>query len=201
MCTSCGCGDLPNDHGDSRNITLLILRCAAEAADVTLQQAAANIGAAAASLTPQPEPEPEDIVIKSLVAGAPKRFVLGVAYPASQIIDGRVDRTDGHREFMTADEVEAAAWDYARNHRRIGFYHVDGTEGHADLVESYIYRGPDWVTTDIDGKEQVIKAGDWVMGAILDEPAFDLVVKRKADGWSVDGVARRRRKPVPIQTK
>jgi hypothetical protein len=189
VCTSCGCGRPDDDHGDSRNITLTILRCAAEAAGISTQQAAANIAACFPTDTVEVAID-VDPVLKALdVAGVPKRFVLGVAYPA--------DRLDGHDEFMTKEEVEKAAWDYARNHRRIGFYHVDGTEGHADVVESYIWRGPDWITTDIDGKEQVIKAGDWVMGAILDQPGFDLVRRRKADGWSVDGVARRRKYKLP----
>lgn len=114
----------------------------------------------------------------------PKRFVLGVAYPS--------DRVDGHGEFMSPDELEKAAWDYARNGRQIGFYHADGTTGHADVVESYIYRGPDWETDDIDGCTQVIKSGYWMLGAILDEPGFELVTTQKADGWSIDGMARRR---------
>lgn len=197
MCTSCGCGRPDDGHGDSRHITLTVLRCAAEAAHIPTEQAAANIAAcfpieiAGEAVDVQPLEQP-DAVIKALdIAGAPKRFVLGVAYPANKV--------DGHGEFMSADEVETTAWDYARNHRRIGFFHVDGTEGHADVVESYIWRGPDWMTTDIDGREQVIKSGDWVLGAILDEPGFDLVRRRKADGWSVDGAARRRRVKAPAR--
>jgi hypothetical protein len=190
---SCGC-ETDSDHGDARHITLLILRCAAEAAGISTQQAAANIAAAfppeIAGTAVEVEPLEPDPVMKALeVVGTPKRFVLGVAYPA--------DRIDGHHEFMTVDEVERTAWDYARNHRRIGFFHVDGTESHAEVCESYIYRGPDWVTADIDGKDQVIKSGDWMLGAILDEPGFDLVRRRKADGWSVDGLARRRKRKAP----
>ena len=190
MCLSCGCNSPADDHGDSRNITLLILRCAAEAAGISAAAAAANIAAGfPAESEPEPEPEAEQVMKALAVSPNPQRFVLGVAYPAN--------RVDGHGEFMRPEELEKAAWDYARNHRRIGFYHADGTEGHADVVESYIWRGPDWVTTDIDGREQVIKAGDWVLGAILDEPGFHLVTTRKADGWSVDGVARRHRTTRP----
>lgn len=212
MCLSCGCvlngGSPTDDHDDEANITIGNLTAAANApaCGCSIEQAARNVLASVLKIQADQETVViEDIaadpVIKALeAADAPRRFVLGVAYPASKIVDGKVDRTDLHREFMTVDEVELAAWDYARNHRRIGFFHVDGTEGHADLVESYIYRNPNpWEITDIDGQMQVIKTGDWVMGAILDEPGFELVKKRKADGWSVDGVARRRRKLVPIQ--
>jgi Putative phage serine protease XkdF len=195
VCLSCGCvpsgGSPTDDHGDPANLTLGDLTDAANAQGMAVNQAAQNICDSLATMEAAQEVEMTgdggdiDVVVKAL-AVAPKRFVLGVAYPA--------DRVDGHGEYMTADQLEATAWDYARNHRRIGFYHVDGTEGHADVVESYIYRGPDWVTSDIDGREQVIKAGDWVLGGILDEAGFDLVRRRKADGWSVDGMARRRRK-------
>lgn len=130
-------------------------------------------------------------VVKTIVAPQnPKRFVLGVAYPAN--------RVDGHNEYMAPDELEKAAWEYVRKHRNVGFFHADGTGGHAEIVESYLYRGPDWHTTDIDGGEQVIKSGDWVLGAILDEPGFALVTSSKADGWSLDGVARRRITKRPV---
>lgn len=204
-CLSCGCvlqgGSPTDDHDDDANITIGDLTEAANAPACAcgLNQAAQNIVDSLAVIQAKQAAEAreleelgEDVVLKALVPGVPKRYVLGVAYAA--------DDLDGHKEFTSAAEVEKAAWNYARNHRRIGFYHVDGTETHADLVESYIYRGPDWVTTDIDGQEQVIKAGDWLIGGILDEPGFDLVVKRKADGWSMDGAARRRKYRIPRST-
>lgn len=43
MCVSCGCGQLNDDHGDKRNITLSDLRSAAQAADIDVQTAARNI--------------------------------------------------------------------------------------------------------------------------------------------------------------
>jgi len=202
VCLSCGCvasgGSPTDDHDDDANITLGDLTAAANApaCGCSLNQAAENILdsllkiQAAREVAIEGDGGSVDAVMKALeITDVPKRFVLGVAYPANKV--------DGHGEFMSPEELEMTAWDYARNHRRVGFYHFDGTEGHADVVESYIYRGPDWETTDIDGQTQVIKAGDWVMGAILDEPGFALVLKRKADGWSVDGAARRRRRPAP----
>lgn len=201
MCLSCGCvlngGSPTDDHDDDANFTIGDLTEAANApaCACSLNVAAQNIVDSLAVVQAKQQADfdkdlgeladEEDVVIKALVPGVPKRYVLGVASAA--------DDLDGHGEFTSAEEVEKAAWNYARNHRRIGFFHVDGTETHADLVESYIYRGPDWVTTDIDGNEQVIKAGDWLLGGILDEPGFDLVLKRKADGWSMDGLARRRK--------
>ena len=43
MCLSCGCGDCFNDHGDPRNITLGGLAAAADAAGISIRQAAANL--------------------------------------------------------------------------------------------------------------------------------------------------------------
>ena len=198
MCVTCGCGAVHDDHGNDANITIEDFGAAGAAVGIPIETVFANVAAAMPGMAaPQPDDDDdvddddsEDIVLKALaLAESPQRFVLGVAYPA--------DKLDGHGEFMTRKELELTAWDYARNHRRVGFFHANGTEGHADVVESYVYRGPDWATADIDGGEQVIKAGDWVLGAILDEPGFALVTSRKADGWSVDGVAKKRRARAP----
>ena len=114
----------------------------------------------------------------------PKRYTLGLAYAPH--------RLDAHGEGMTADEVEQTAWGYLRK-QEIGLFHQDGTVGHARPVESYIYRGPDWRLTDASGGEQIIKAGDWLLGAIWDPGAWDLVKKGKINGWSMDGLGRRRK--------
>ena len=113
----------------------------------------------------------------------PERYVLGVAYPAN--------RVDGHGEFMTAATVQKAAWDYLRK-GQIGLHHADGTTGHAEIVESYVYRGPDWHQIAADGTTQVIKSGDWLVGAVFDEPTWADVQSGKFNGWSIQGLAARR---------
>jgi len=193
VCLSCSCisegGSPTDDHGDPRNITVGDLNQAAEAAGVTAEVVAQEI---VASLAASEAPEPEDVVVKRLaVPDNPQRFVLGVAYPA--------DCVDGHDEFMSAADVEQTAWDFLTDHRRLGFFHADGTEGHADVCESYIYRGPDWVTQDIDGNEQVIKSGYWMLGARTDPAGFEVIVSEAADGWSMDGLAARRTVRAPVR--
>jgi len=47
MCLSCGCGEPDADHGDPRHITMAMLKKAAEAAEITAQEAAQNIAATA----------------------------------------------------------------------------------------------------------------------------------------------------------
>ncbi len=44
MCVSCGCGQVNDDHGDDRNITMKDMRSAAQAANIDVQTAARNIG-------------------------------------------------------------------------------------------------------------------------------------------------------------
>ncbi|HLV98482.1 MAG TPA: hypothetical protein VKT82_07360 [Ktedonobacterales bacterium] len=43
MCVSCGCGQVNDDHGDDRNITMKDMRSAAQAANIDVQTAARNI--------------------------------------------------------------------------------------------------------------------------------------------------------------
>jgi hypothetical protein len=143
----------------------------------------------AAAVEPEPVPD-EAVVTKRLsVPENPKRYVWGVAYPS--------ERADGHHEWMSADELERTAWDFCRKGRRIGFYHADGTMGHGTVVETGIWRGPDWETTDIYGNSQVIKTNDWTMGIELDSIGFEQVVGENADGLSMDGVTKRRIRRLP----
>jgi hypothetical protein len=108
-----------------------------------------------------------------------QHYVLGLAYQAG---------LDEHRDFFTADELEKAAWEFAKGARDVGIFHADDTIGHVQIVESYIYRGPNWTVGDT-----VIKAGDWLVGGICDDAAWRLVKERLVTGWSPQGSATRRR--------
>lgn len=121
----------------------------------------------------------------------PQRYVLGIAYQAGP--DPRIAKgQDGGRDYFTAAELEKAAWRFLADGPRVGLFHLDGTDadgGAAQVVESYIYRGPDW---DL-GDGIVAKSGDWLVGAVLSERAWQLYKAGKITGWSPQGVARRRR--------
>ncbi len=119
---------------------------------------------------------------------ADSHIAFGVAYPA--------DRLDGHFEFMTAESVQKAA-DSFRHSGQIGLHHADGTIGVGEVQESYIYRGPDWHTLGADGKEQVIKAGDWMLGVKFDAQTWRQIRTGRVTGWSIQGLARRRRQETP----
>lgn len=43
MCLTCGCGEPNADHGDDRHITLDDLRAAADAAEISAEEAAGNL--------------------------------------------------------------------------------------------------------------------------------------------------------------
>lgn len=111
-------------------------------------------------------------------------YSLGVAYPA--------DRTDGHGDFMKANTVRETAWGFIAKGAKVGLMHADGTEGHGQVAESYIYQGPDWATAGADGNQQVIKAGDWLVGVLWDAPTWRLIKTGRFTGWSIQGTGTRR---------
>ncbi len=43
MCVSCGCGEIHDNHGDPRHLTLEAVEQAAEAANLTVDQVVQNI--------------------------------------------------------------------------------------------------------------------------------------------------------------
>lgn len=130
----------------------------------------------------------EGIVVKS---EDERRYTLTVAYPADKA-DVAV-AADGHLDFASKAAVEDAAWGYMTAYRDVGLHHADGTSGAGQLVESYIYRGPDWVVKAANGDEVVIKAGDWLMGTIWPPETWERWKSGELGGMSPQGGARRRR--------
>lgn len=107
------------------------------------------------------------------------RYTLGIAYPA--------DRLDVHGEYTTADELEKAAWRFAKAGLRApGIQHKNGTDGAGRVVESYIYRGPDWQMGD-----EVVKSGDWLIGVLWEPSTWDSIKKGALTGFSIQGYAKR----------
>ncbi|HEY3718379.1 MAG TPA: XkdF-like putative serine protease domain-containing protein [Jatrophihabitantaceae bacterium] len=117
-----------------------------------------------------------------------QRYVLGVAYQAGP--DPKIKKgADGHRDYISGEELEKAAWSFlAGGQPEVGLFHAEHTTGHAQVVESYVYRGPDW---DL-GDGVIVKAGDWLVGAVLDDIAWELYKSGHVTGWSPQGKARRR---------
>lgn len=121
-------------------------------------------------------------------AGEPQRYLLGIAYqagPDPRIVTG----ADGSRDFFSPEELEKAAWAFMRTTRSIGLFHEDGTEGHAEVVESYIHRLGPYAMTD----GTTVNPGDWLIGVICDEIAWNLYINGDITGFSPQGSATRRR--------
>ncbi len=129
------------------------------------------------------------VAVNVIKAQDERRYSLGLAYPAM-----RVDKAvaqDGHRDFVSAEALEKTAWEFLKG-GGVNIFHKSGTDGHAEVVESYIYRGPDWTfTSPVDHKEYVVKAGDWMLGTVWDEHGWSLVKAGLVNGWSPEGGARR----------
>lgn len=115
-----------------------------------------------------------------------RRYTLTVAYPADRA-DVAV-AADGHRDFASKAAVEDAAWNYLRKGGKVGLWHADGTEGAGEVVESFIWPGDDWATKT----GYVVKAGDWLVGIVWDEPSWEMVKAGKIGGVSMQGSAKRR---------
>jgi hypothetical protein len=140
----------------------------------------------------EPEPEPwngEGVAGKLVKAQPDRRYTLMVAYPANKC-DVAVAK-DGYQDFAGEDAVEDAAWNYMLKSRNIGLWHQDGTDNSGDVVESYVYRGPDWPIQAADGSTHVIKAGDWLMGIRWGEQAWEDVLAGRINGVSMQGIAER----------
>ena len=43
MCLDCGCGELNESHGDSRHITMDLIRSAAQASEISVDEAIKNM--------------------------------------------------------------------------------------------------------------------------------------------------------------
>lgn len=120
-----------------------------------------------------------------------QRYVLGIAYQAGP--DARIMRgADGGRDYFTKAELEKASRAFMKSTRAIGINHEDGTVGAAEVVDSYTWPdgAPDW---DVSGDgDVVVKSGDWLIGAVLDEHAWALYKSGKLTGFSPQGTAIRR---------
>lgn len=190
-----------DDHGDARSITTLLLKGAAEVAGISPQKAAENILETTKEKLARAVEEDwqltratvNEAYLESIIrATQEKQYTLGVAWGLDP---DKKPAMDGHRVVASPEVLEQAAWNFMRQ-RRVGLYHQDGTLGHGEVVESYIYRGPDWELPDVAGNKQVIRAGFWLVGNLWDDIAWRLIKRGLIDGLSPQGTARFRQAKV-----
>lgn len=127
----------------------------------------------------------EGVAGKIVKSDAARQFTLTVAYPANKPDVGKA--RDGHRDFAAEDDIEQCAWNYLLKSRNVGLWHEDGTDGAGQVVESYIYRGPDWHV----GESTVVKSGDWMLGVRWSDQAWAEVESGRVNGLSMQGTAKR----------
>jgi|HubBroStandDraft_6_1064221.scaffolds.fasta_scaffold03839_2 hypothetical protein len=188
MCLTCGCGRSDDAHGDSRHITLTDLRSAAEAANLSVLDAATNLTKAISLVSKTIDRgDVAGLVIK---ADDTKRFLLTVAYPAWKP-DVAV-AADGHIDVAPADVVERACWNFMRKGARLGMYHQRDVTDEAEVVENYIYRGDPWVIKAANGTEQLVMPDDWLVGIVCSPSTWSLYKSNAIGGVSPQGGARRR---------
>jgi hypothetical protein len=208
MCVTCGCGQVKKDHNDPRNLTKKDFHNAGKAAEMDMHHVVANINQeynqgnlgkgkpkkeegklAPVGIWENPDwgtEEPSHATRLQIVAKAStKRYTLGVAYmPDHPDVSIALD---GHQDKISPEELEKTAWGFM-SHPEVGLEHQHGTEGAGIVVESYIYRGPDWrISPDL-----VIKAGAWLVGVIWNPEAWKKVLSGEIKGFSPQGVAKRK---------
>lgn len=212
MCVTCGCGKPKDDHGDKRHLVRKDFRRAAEAAELDMHHVVANITTAYdtgelgkgeakpedGKLAPYIQVEREAVerarsrtndndavgAVRVLKSVAEQRYTLGVAY-----LPDHPDVTkamDGHRDKISAEELEQAAWRYLRKHRHVGLHHLPGTGNAGEVVESYIWRGPAWKIAGI-----TVPTGAWMLGIIWSPEAWEKVKSGEINGLSPQGTTRR----------
>lgn len=132
----------------------------------------------------------DTIAMHVIKAQEEKRFTYGLAYPAMKADTARA--ADGMIDFASASVIEAASWAWMLKSRDVGLMHDDSLGGgHAQVVESHIWRGEPWTTKAADGSMVTISPGDWCIGVIWSPQAWEQVRKGLIRGYSMQGAARR----------
>ncbi len=187
MCWTCSCGDLEQRH-DARGLTTQDMQGAADQAGTDIPGVVKSIVGSLAHFNPAMAEggDMTKVGCEVFKSSEERRYTLGVAYPANKPDVGKA--ADGFRDFASPEALEQAAWSFMRKGAAIGLDHVDGTDGAGTVVESYVYRGPDWPQDN----GYVVKAGDWLLGVVWDEPSWGDIKAGRRTGYSPQGGATRR---------
>jgi hypothetical protein len=128
-----------------------------------------------------------------IVKAEEQRYTLGAVYAPGEV--------DFHGDTMSAEEIEKAAWSFAKKDgltHRVGLMHTSGTEGAGEVVESYVWRSPKWEFKDVSGRDQTIAPGAWMLGVVWTPEAWKKIKSGAVTGLSLQGVARKWQKGVEV---
>lgn len=112
---------------------------------------------------------------KILKADTETHYITGVVY------EPMVE--DAHGNYMSADEIKKAAYNYTKEGSKIDIQHSFEQVSKADVVESYI------APCDMTVNEEVVKAGTWLMTVeVTDTEIWEKVEKGEITGFSMGGI-------------
>lgn len=176
---TCGC-EIPDAKHDRAAIYWDDLTAAAADAGISPQEAARNITAATEQMSKRFH------VVK---AQDEKRFLLMVGYSPNRMPKRGAD---GFVDIASPEVVEKACWRFMVNGAGAGLMHKAGGEKAFKVVENSIYRNDEpWVVTAVDGTQQTIRKGDWLIGVICSPQVYDDFKAGKYGSGSLQGGASR----------
>lgn len=118
------------------------------------------------------------------------RFLLMVAYSPNRM---PLRGADGKTDLASPRVLEKACWHFMAKGAKTGMWHESGHESEAVCVENYVYRNPvSWAVKNGE-HETVIKEGDWIVGFVLSEPAWEMYKAGEIGGVSMQGAASRKK--------
>ncbi len=92
---------------------------------------------------------------------------------------------DAQGEVYSAEVIRESAWNWASFYQNFDIQHVAFANDRIRLVESWI------APCDLEIDGQPVKAGTWLVGAVIEDPALWAAVKRgELTGWSMNGLSR-----------
>ena len=122
-----------------------------------------------------------------------KRYTFGVVYLATDKVADPV--LDTHEEFILADDLQAAQWDYVRSgNRNIYLQHGVAAAVIGEIVDIVAWPfevNAEFTTGDDEEQTVVVPANSIWMGVIWTEEAWPLVKDGSIAGLSMGGWSRR----------
>ncbi|KKN41045.1 hypothetical protein LCGC14_0727330 [marine sediment metagenome] len=150
-------------------------------------------------LAPVEGPEPAsapvegpELAFRTVTKAADKRYTFGVVYLAT---DKAADPVlDTHEEFVLADDLQIAQWDYVRKgNRNIYLQHGDASTVIGEIVDivAWPFEVSAEFTAGTDAQTVVVPANSIWMGVIWTEEAWPLIKDGSITGLSMGGWSRR----------